>query len=74
MRKPGRGDLGQKASFATEGVQAYVESSANGGRIKNYHKMRKPKVFNLNFLKFVLNTREVLCFFHNTSRFLFGYT
>ena len=35
MRQPGRTDLEQKASFATEGVQRYDESSANGGRIKN---------------------------------------
>ena len=45
MRQPGRTDLEQKASFATEGVQRYDESSANGGRIKNINKNEENRRF-----------------------------
>jgi len=41
----GRTDLERKASFATEGVQGYDESSANGGRTKTLIKTRKTKGF-----------------------------
>jgi hypothetical protein len=37
IRQPGQTDLEQKSSFATEGVQGYGESSANGDRIKNFN-------------------------------------
>ena len=34
MPQPGQRDFGRKASFVTEIVQWYDESSTNGGRIK----------------------------------------
>ena len=41
----GRTDLERKASFATEGVQGYGESSANGGRTKTLIKTKKTEGF-----------------------------
>ena len=53
MRQPGRTDLEQKASFATEGVQRYDESSANGGsKKKSEWNEEKRKLFNLGKGKF----------------------
>ena len=45
----GRTDLVQKASFATEGVQWYDESSANDGRIKNINKNEENRRFSTLF-------------------------
>ena len=42
---PKYADLEQKAPFATEGVQRYDESSANGGRIKTLIKTEKTAGF-----------------------------
>jgi len=41
----GQRDLEQKAAFVTEDVQRYGESSANGGRIKNYNRKEEKRSF-----------------------------
>ena len=55
-------NLEQKASFATEDVQKYDESSANGGKIKTLIKVKKKRSFStlipLNLHK---ETTETLC-------------
>ena len=63
----GQRDLERKASFATEGVKRYGESSANGGRTRNYNKNEENRRFStlisLNYVK----TRQRHCFFDNAS-------
>ena len=62
-----RTDLERKAPLATEGVQGYGESSANGGRTKTLIKTKKTKGFQPKILLNHIKIWQRHCFFDNAS-------